>query len=149
MSRELSVGEVAARSGVAVSALHFYERKGLIKALRSSGNQRRYDRDVLRRIAILRAGQELGISLAEIGEAFVSLPNGKTPTSDDWRKMSEKWAEKLDRRILLLNRLREELSGCIGCGCLSVERCKLLNPNDRLASEGTGAILFNRLSPKG
>ncbi len=138
MSRELTVGQVAERSGLAVSALHFYERKGLIRSHRTSGNQRRYDRDVLRRLAIVRMGQELGIPLAEIGEALGQLPDGHVPTAEDWRAMSQAWHEKLDRRITLLTRLRDELNGCIGCGCLSTQNCPLMNFEDRLASEGSG-----------
>jgi MerR family redox-sensitive transcriptional activator SoxR len=138
MSRELTVGQVAERSGLAVSALHFYERKGLIRSHRTSGNQRRYDRDVLRRLAIVRMGTELGIPLAEISEALARVPIGHTPSADDWRAMSELWHEKLDRRIVLMTRMRDELNGCIGCGCLSTASCPLMNPGDRLAGEGSG-----------
>lgn len=138
MSRELTVGQVARRSGLAVSALHFYEKKGLIRSLRTSGNQRRYDRDVLRRLAIVRMAQELGIPLSEVAEALSRVPTGHTPTAEDWRQMSEAWYEKLDRRVILLTRMRDELNGCIGCGCLSTTSCPLMNAGDRLAEEGSG-----------
>jgi len=138
MSRELTVGEVAERSGLAVSALHFYEKKGLIRSHRTAGNQRRYDRDVLRRLAIIRMAQELGIPLAEVGEALAQVPLGHVPTANDWRQMSERWYEKLDRRIVMLTRMRDELNGCIGCGCLSTSSCPLMNAGDRLSREGSG-----------
>jgi len=137
-TRELTVGEVARRSGLAVSALHFYERKGLIRSNRNSGNQRRYERDVLRRLAIIRMGQELGISLAEIAEALARVPVGQVPSSEDWLALSRVWYERLDRRIVLMSRMRDELTGCIGCGCLSTQSCPLINPGDRLAEEGSG-----------
>lgn len=138
MSKELSVGQLAARSGVAVSALHFYERRGLIRSERTAGNQRRYERDVLRRLSIIRMAQELGIPLAEVALSLAALPSGHVPSKDDWAAISRGWKEKLDRRITLLTRLRDELTGCIGCGCLSMERCPLYNPADKLAREGTG-----------
>lgn len=138
MSRELTVGQVAERSGLAVSALHFYERKGLIRSHRTSGNQRRYDRDVLRRLAIIRMGTELGISLAEVSDALAHVPVGHTPSADDWRAMSALWREKLDRRIVLMTRMRDELNGCIGCGCLSTTSCPLMNGGDHLSQEGSG-----------
>jgi len=138
MAVELSVGEVAARAGVAVSALHFYERKGLIRSHRTSGNQRRYDRDVLRRLAIIRMGQELGVPLAEIGEQLEALPDGRPAGKADWARMSSRWRDRLDRRITLMTRLRDELTGCIGCGCLSLKTCPLYNRDDSLSSEGSG-----------
>ncbi|RYE87015.1 MAG: redox-sensitive transcriptional activator SoxR [Hyphomicrobiales bacterium] len=144
MHGELTVGEVSARSGVAVSALHFYERKGLIASHRTSGNQRRYDRDVLRRVAIIRMAQEMGIPLAEVGESLGSLPHGHVPTKDDWTRISEGWRSRLDRRIVLLQRLRGELDSCIGCGCLSLERCPLYNSGDHLRSTGTGPRVMLR-----
>ena len=139
MARELSVGEVARRSGVAVSALHFYEAKGLIRSERTSGNQRRYTSDALRRVAIIKVAQEVGISLAEIGEALESLPEGRTPNRADWSLLSRRWREDLDRRIRRLEALRDGLDDCIGCGCLSIDRCRLRNPGDRLGGEGPGA----------
>lgn len=139
MLKELSVGEVARRSGVAVSALHFYEARGLIRSNRTGGNQRRYGRDVLRRIAVIRIAQEVGVPLAEIASALGSLPEGRTPTRDDWAKLSTVWRDGLDRRIEQLTRLRDGLTDCIGCGCMSIDRCPLRNPNDRLAGQGPGA----------
>lgn len=138
MPSELSVGEVARRSGLAVSALHFYERRGLIRSFRTSGNQRRYERDVLRRLAIIRMAQELGIPLAEVKQSLSQLPDGQVPGRREWAAVSSSWHAELDRRIVLLTRLRDELLGCIGCGCLSMERCPLINPEDRLAAEGDG-----------
>jgi MerR family redox-sensitive transcriptional activator SoxR len=142
MAKELSVGEVAARSGVSVSALHFYERKGLIRSGRTSGNQRRYDREVLRRLALLQVAQELGISLGEVGSALAALPDGRSPTRKDWERISERWAVDLDRRIALLLRLRSSLAGCIGCGCLSIDRCAIFNADDHLSTEGPGPVLL-------
>jgi MerR family transcriptional regulator, redox-sensitive transcriptional activator SoxR len=138
MSGELTVGQVAERSGLAVSALHFYETKGLIRSHRTAGNQRRYDRDVLRRLAVIRMAQELGIPLAEVGEALSRVSVGHAPDAHDWRVMSAAWHEQLDRRITLLTRLRDELNGCIGCGCLSTKKCPLFNRDDHLAREGSG-----------
>lgn len=138
MAREFSVGEISQRSGVAVSALHFYENKGLIRSHRTAGNQRRYSSDVLRRVAVIRVGQEVGISLAEIGAALESLPDGRTPNREDWAILSQGWATDLDRRILQLQKLRDGLSGCIGCGCMSIDRCPMYNPDDRLGAEGSG-----------
>ncbi|PSJ42965.1 redox-sensitive transcriptional activator SoxR [Allosphingosinicella deserti] len=140
--RSLSVGEVAARSGVAVSTLHFYEAKGLIRGWRSSGNQRRYARDVLRRVAIIKVAQRTGIPLADIRDALASLPDGRTPNAADWRGLSERWREDLDRRIALLTDLRDKLDGCIGCGCLSVSACPLRNPGDVLSESGSGPVLL-------
>lgn len=142
LARELSVGEVARRSGLAVSALHFYEAKGLIASRRTAGNQRRYGRDVLRRVAIIKVAQRLGIPLATIGEALKTLPEARTPTAADWRRLSQHWRADLDERIRKLTRLRDHLDECIGCGCLSVETCPLRNPFDTLAEEGPGARLL-------
>ena len=141
-SRELSVGQVAHRSGVAVSALHFYEARGLIHSSRNKGNQRRYTRDVLRRVAIIKVAQRTGIPLAEIGEALASLPEKRTPTAKDWARLSRKWRKDLDDRIDQLTRLRDQLDGCIGCGCLSIESCPLRNPWDELGEQGPGARLL-------
>jgi MerR family redox-sensitive transcriptional activator SoxR len=134
----LSVGEVAARSGVAVSAVHFYERKGLISGWRSRGNQRRYERATLRRIAIIKVAQMLGVSLAEIHARLATLPGDRTPNKADWARLAAGWRAELDDRIAQLERLRDRLDGCIGCGCLSVEDCPLRNPEDRLAAKGPG-----------
>ena len=137
-SEELSVGEVARRSGVAVSALHFYETKGLIHSQRSEGNQRRYARDTLRRIAIIRAAQRVGMPLATIRDALASLPEARTPTRRDWTRLSSAWREELDTRIAELIRMRDTLDDCIGCGCLSLDRCRLANPGDWLGDQGAG-----------
>ncbi|TPG16607.1 redox-sensitive transcriptional activator SoxR [Variovorax guangxiensis] len=135
---ELAVGEVAARSGVAVSALHFYESKGLIQSARSGGNQRRYPRAILRRVAFIKVAQRVGIPLAEIAEALQALPEGRTPTAADWRRLSREWRAELDERIRTLTQLRNQLDGCIGCGCLSLKACPLRNARDTLAREGPG-----------
>jgi len=134
----LTISEIAARSGAAPSALRYYERLGLIRATRTSGNQRRYQRSELRRIAFIRIAQQVGVSLEEIGSALAELPGGRTPTRADWARLSRRWRARLDERIGLLQRLRDDLSGCIGCGCLSLRRCGLYNPNDELAAEGAG-----------
>ena len=135
----LSVGEVSERAGVAVSAIHFYERKGLISSLRNSGNQRRFSRDVLRRIAVIRVAQRTGMPLAEIRDALARLPNERTPTASDWRSLSNRWRDELDSRIDALVKLRDQLDGCIGCGCLSIRACPLRNPGDQLRLQGSGA----------
>lgn len=135
----LSVGELAERAGVAVSALHYYESRGLIRSQRSDGNQRRYARAELRRVAFIRAAQQLGIGLAEIGEALAALPEQRTPTKADWATLSARWRERLDARITALQALRDRLEGCIGCGCLSLRACALHNPGDACAQQGSGA----------
>lgn len=136
---ELSVGELAQRSGVAVSAIHFYEQKGLIKSWRTHGNQRRFPRSVLRRIAIIKVAQRTGIPLKDIHKALESLPEGRNPTATDWRRLSARWRRDLDDRIEQLTRLREQLSSCIGCGCLSLRDCPLRNPWDEQGNKGPGA----------
>ncbi|KPF45708.1 redox-sensitive transcriptional activator SoxR [Rhizobium sp. G187] len=138
----LSVGEVARRAGVAVSALHYYEREGLIHSLRSGGNQRRFPRGVLRRVAVIKVAQSLGLSLADISAAFATLPDDRPPSVSDWRRLSETWRADLDRRISQLQGLRERLDGCIGCGCLSLEDCPLRNGDDQLGKSGPGARLL-------
>ena len=143
MSRELSVGEVAERSGVAVSTLHFYETKGLIRSQRNRGNQRRYPRGILRRVAVIKVAQRTGIPLAEIAEALSVLPHDRPLTAQDWRRLSEIWRRQLDDRIERLTRLRDQLDGCIGCGCLSMQDCPLRNPWDALAAEGPGPRLLD------
>lgn len=137
-TRELSVGEVARRSGVAVSALHFYERKGLIHSQRTAGNQRRFQSDVLRRLALIQAAQRVGMPLQAVAERLAELPEGRTPTKADWAKMSARWRKELDERIATLQFMRDQLSDCIGCGCLSLRRCGLLNPQDVLGQRGEG-----------
>lgn len=136
--KALTVGEVAERSGVAVSALHFYEKKGLIQSSRSAGNQRRYHRDVLRRVAVIKVAQRIGIPLAEIAEALAELPDGRSPTARDWKRMSAKWRIHLKERINDLTVLRDQLNECIGCGCLSIKACRLRNPFDSLSEKGPG-----------
>ena len=136
--KALTVGEVAERSGVAVSALHFYEKKGLIQSSRSAGNQRRYHRDVLRRVAVIKVAQRIGIPLAEITEALAELPDGRSPTARDWKRMSAKWRIHLNERINDLTVLRDQLNECIGCGCLSIKACRLRNPFDSLSEKGPG-----------
>jgi MerR family redox-sensitive transcriptional activator SoxR len=136
--KELGVGELAERSGVAVSALHFYEAKGLIHSIRSSGNQRRYARSTLRRLAVIKVAQRVGLPLATIAEALAALPSGRTPTVADWRRLSAAWKLELEERIKTLAQLRDQLDGCIGCGCLSLKACPLRNAQDTLAREGAG-----------
>jgi len=137
--QELAVGEVAERSGVAVSALHFYEKEGLIESRRTSGNQRRYRRDVLRRLAFIRIAQRVGVPLAQVRDALDGLPDGRTPTRADWEALSARWRAELDDRIHRLQQLRDDFTGCIGCGCLSLDRCALANPHDALGAHGPGA----------
>jgi MerR family transcriptional regulator, redox-sensitive transcriptional activator SoxR len=134
----LSVGEVARRSGVPVSTVHFYEAQGLISGWRTEGNQRRYARDVLRRVALIRIAQVVGISLADVAAALASLPSDGAPSRADWTRLSAAWRTGLDERIAQLTRLRDTLDDCIGCGCLSIDRCRLRNPADRLADDGPG-----------
>ncbi|WP_222182979.1 redox-sensitive transcriptional activator SoxR [Geminicoccus harenae] len=143
MQRELSVGEVAERSGVAVSTLHFYEARGLIRSRRTAGNQRRYPREILRRIAVIRVAQRAGIPLATIAAALATLPEGRTPDASDWQALSQAWRADLDARITRLTRLRDQLDGCIGCGCLSMQACPLRNPRDELGAEGPGPRLLD------
>lgn len=143
---ELSVGEVAARTGVAVSALHFYEAEGLIESRRTAGNQRRYRREVLRRVAVIKAAQRLGLPLATIRQALEQLPRRRTPTEGDWARLSQAWRAELDDRIERLTRLRDQLTGCIGCGCLSLGSCPLRNPCDQMAAFGAGANLLEPTS---
>ena len=135
----LAIGEVAARSGMAPSALRYYEEQGLIASSRTSGGARRYPRSVLRRLAVIRAARNVGLSLPEVRSALESLPPGRPPTTADWARLSEGWRDRLDEQIAALSRLRDGLTSCIGCGCLSVERCALSNPADVAAREGSGA----------
>lgn len=149
LSRELSVGEIAARSGVAISAVHFYEREGLITGWRTHANHRRYARDVLRRIAVIKVAQNAGIPLKEIAEALARLPEGRTPNAHDWRTLSAAWHARLEERIARLIQLRDQLSGCIGCGCLSIEDCPLRNPYDTLGKQGPGPrVLEQRIASR-
>ncbi|GAA3015215.1 MULTISPECIES: redox-sensitive transcriptional activator SoxR [Streptosporangium] len=139
---EMTVGQLSARSGVAVSALHFYEAKGLIRSRRTAGNQRRFPRDTLRRIAFIRVSQRVGIPLRTIQEALAALPDGRTPTREDWERLSAVWQDELDGRIRQLERLRHGLTDCIACGCLSLDRCALANPDDVAAARGPGSRLM-------
>jgi MerR family transcriptional regulator, redox-sensitive transcriptional activator SoxR len=144
MAEDLTIGELAARSGVAPSALRFYEERGLIQADRTSGNQRRYPRATLRRIALVRAGSAAGIPLEQIRKALESLPAGRTPSRRDWERLSRAWRADIDERIATLEALRDRLTTCIGCGCLSIDRCSLLNPDDEAAALGAGARYLRR-----
>jgi MerR family redox-sensitive transcriptional activator SoxR len=140
---DLSVGQVAKRCGVNISTLHYYEQKGLIFSLRNQGNQRRYKRDMLRRIAIIKAAQRMGISLDEIGKALANLPNNRTPTKEDWMQLSMAWKQQLEQRIAYMQDLRDSMMSCIGCGCLSMTSCPLYNPEDKLARDGVGSVLLD------
>ena len=137
---DLTPGELANRSGVAISALHFYEREGLITSRRTTGNQRRYTRDTLRRVGFIRMSQRLGIPLARVRDALATLPTDRISTAKDWARLSAGWRRDLDDRILHLQRLRDNLADCIGCGCLSLRSCALTNPGDVLAEQGPGAV---------
>ncbi|MDM7862269.1 redox-sensitive transcriptional activator SoxR [Alteromonas sp. ASW11-36] len=142
--RVLSVGQLAKRSGVKVSTCHFYEEKGLIYSTRNTGNQRRYHPEILRRISVIKAAQKLGVSLDSIKAAFATLPDGRTPTKRDWQQLSKRWQQELDERINALQRLRDSLDGCIGCGCLSLKSCPLYNPEDSLAKYGSGPVILDQ-----
>ena len=138
MDLELTVGELAARSGVTVSALHFFERQGLITSTRTAGNQRRYRRDALRRVAFIRIAQRVGIPLKEVAAVLAVLPDNRTPTREDWARVSQCWQAELDRRMRHLQQLRDDFTGCVGCGCMSIDRCPLINPDDALGRLGAG-----------
>ncbi|TKB49611.1 redox-sensitive transcriptional activator SoxR [Ferrimonas aestuarii] len=137
-TQELTVSQVAKRTGVAASALRFYETKGLIRSLRTAGNQRRYHPAMLRTISVIQAAQKLGLTLDEIGEALSTLPGNRPPTVKDWERLSSQWRITLDQRIQDLTLLRDRLDGCIGCGCLSMQNCQLFNPDDELSQRGAG-----------
>jgi MerR family transcriptional regulator, redox-sensitive transcriptional activator SoxR len=139
---ELTVGQLAERSGVTVSTLHFYERQGLIGSRRTTGNQRRYRRDVLRRVALIRIAQSVGIPLAEVARALAELPEGRVPDRADWARLSRSWHDDLDDRIRRLTALRDHFTECIGCGCMSTDDCPLANPADRAARLGPGPRRF-------
>lgn len=138
MDHGLGIGALSERTGVAPSALRYYEAEGLISSHRSAGGQRRYHRDVLRRVSFIRVAQKVGLSLEEIRRALSSLPDERTPTKEDWSRLSRQWRPRLDEQIALLERLRDRLDGCIGCGCLSLQTCRLANPGDRAAQFGAG-----------
>lgn len=139
MDDVLSIGQLSERSGVAHSALRYYEDEGLLASERTAGGQRRYHRDALRRVGFIRVAQQVGLSLDEIGAALASLPEGRTPTAKDWERLSSSWRPRLDAQIELLTGLRDRLDRCIGCGCLSLSSCALANPDDRAGAHGTGA----------
>ena len=149
MARELSIGELSERSGVTQSALRFYERQGLIAARRTDGNQRRYPSVTLRRVALVQAGKAAGVPLERVREALDMLPDGRQPTKRDWERLSSAWRVELDERIATLQSVRDRLTTCIGCGCLSLQTCRLLNPDDEAASLGGGAHYLRRVSPRG
>jgi len=147
--REFSIGELSARSGVSQSALRFYERHGLIAARRTDGNQRRYPAVTLRRVALIQAGKAAGVPLERIRQALDTLPAGKSPTKRDWERLSASWRRELDERIETLEAIRGRLTTCIGCGCLSLKTCGLLNPDDEAGKRGGGAHYLRRVSPHG
>lgn len=138
----LTIGQLAERSGVAQSALRFYEDRGLIDSERTTGNQRRYAQSTLRRVAFIRTAQRVGLSLEEIRGALAELPDGRTPTKSDWHRISNAWRPRLDEQIRRIELLRDRLDGCIGCGCLSMRSCALTNPGDEMAERGPGAVLL-------
>ena len=146
MGDYLTIGELADRGGVAASALRYYEARGLIRSVRTGGNQRRYDRSELRRVAFVRIAQRVGLSLDEIAAALATLPQSRTPTKADWARLSAQWRTRLDEQIALLQRLRDNLTTCIGCGCLSLRTCALSNPGDVVAARGAGAQLLRSSS---
>lgn len=146
---ELSVGEVATRTGVSISALHFYERKKLIKSERTASNHRVYPRNIIRRVTVIQIAQRAGLSLAEIASALDALPKDRAISAKDWAQVSTAWSDDLTTRIDLLASLRDELTGCIGCGCLSVDECPLANADDKLSELGSGPHLLGTANPKG
>ncbi|UTW45297.1 redox-sensitive transcriptional activator SoxR [bacterium SCSIO 12696] len=141
-----TVGKVAKRCGVKVSALHFYEQKGLIQSYRNSGNQRRYKADVVRRVSLIKAAQKVGFTLEGIKQTFDSLPDSRTPTASDWKKLSKEWREDLNNRIAYLERLRDLITGCIGCGCLSMKSCPIYNEGDKLGTNHKGPVILDEIT---
>jgi MerR family redox-sensitive transcriptional activator SoxR len=139
----LTIGQLAERSGVATSAIRFYESRGLLSSERTTGNQRRYAQSTLRRVAFIRTAQRVGLTLEEIGEALATLPAGRAPTKADWTRLSQAWRPRLDAQIRRIELLRDRLDGCIGCGCLSLKSCALTNPGDDLSDLGPGAVLLD------
>ena len=142
MAHALTIGQLAERSGMATSAIRFYESRGLVRSHRTTGNQRRYQQAELRRVAFIRTAQRVGLSLEEIGAALSTLPDERTPTKADWTRLSRAWRPRLDDQIERLQRLRDKLDGCIGCGCLSLRTCALRNPGDEVADRGPGAVFL-------
>jgi MerR family transcriptional regulator, redox-sensitive transcriptional activator SoxR len=139
---ELTIGELSERSGIATSAIRYYEARGLVRSRRTPGNQRRYARAELRRLAFIRTAQRVGLSLEEVEHALAGLPSNRTPTKADWARLSREWRPRLDEQIRRLERLRDTLDSCIGCGCLSLRRCRLSNPDDAVAVRGPGPVLL-------
>ena len=139
----LTIGQLAERAGVATSAVRFYEARGLVSSIRTTGNQRRYAASTLRRVAFIKTAQRIGLSLEEIGAALATLPDSRTPTKSDWHRLSRDWRPRLDEQIRRIELLRDRLDGCIGCGCLSLKACALANPDDDLAERGPGAVLLD------
>ena len=144
----LSVGQVAKRCDVKVSTLHFYEDKGLIHSTRNAGNQRRYRKDVLRRVSLIKAAQKMGITLEEVRQALEKLPDNRTPNQKDWQKLASAWKKELNVRIAYLEKMRDYMTGCIGCGCLSMTRCPIYNADDKLAAQGSGPVILERTQLK-
>ena len=144
----LSVGQVAKRCDVKVSTLHFYEDKGLIHSSRNAGNQRRYRKDVLRRVSLIKAAQKMGITLEEVRQALEKLPDNRTPNQKDWQKLASAWKKELNVRIAYLEKMRDYMTGCIGCGCLSMTRCPIYNADDKLAAQGSGPVILERTQLK-
>jgi MerR family transcriptional regulator, redox-sensitive transcriptional activator SoxR len=140
---ELTIGDLSERSGIAASAIRYYEDRGLVWSRRTAGNQRRYQRAMLRRLAFVRTAQRVGLSLEEIEEALTALPSSRTPTKSDWTRLSRGWRPRIDEQIARLERLRDTLDSCIGCGCLSLRRCNLSNPGDVVAARGPGPVLLD------
>jgi MerR family redox-sensitive transcriptional activator SoxR len=139
---ELTIGELSERSGIATSAIRYYESRGLVASRRTTGNQRRYPRAELRRLAFIRTAQRVGLTLQEVEGALATLPSNRTPTKADWARLSRSWRPRLDAQIGQLERLRDTLDSCIGCGCLSLQRCRLSNPDDELGDRGPGPVLL-------
>jgi len=146
---QLTIGQLAERAGVATSAIRFYESRGLIRAVRTTGNQRRFEQSTLRRIAFIRTAQRVGLSLHEVADALATLPENRTPTRADWARLSRAWRPRLDEQIERLERLRDKLDGCIGCGCLSLRTCALNNPDDEVAPRGPGAVFLEPTGRRG
>ena len=144
----LSVGQVAKRCDVKVSTLHFYEDKGLIHSTRNAGNQRRYRKDVLRRVSLIKAAQKMGITLEEVRQALEKLPDNRTPNQKDWQKLASAWKKELNARIAYLEKMRDYMTGCIGCGCLSMTRCPIYNADDKLAAQGSGPVILEHTQLK-
>jgi len=139
---DLTIGDLAERSGIATSAIRYYEERGLVRSRRTTGNQRRYERPMLRRLGFIRTAQRVGLSLEEIEQALATLPSNRTPTKADWSRLSRGWRPRLDAQIAQLERLRDTLDSCIGCGCLSLKRCNLSNPGDMVADRGPGPVFL-------